>query len=239
MSKYKKVIFHGDSMIRMMITSSGESIPLQRKIYFQSNVLFRKNVRCYLSNDTADYFMHQFNKNFMVVKQNYPQVAVVLGSAVWDLAPVKDKVTGRYAEGVLVQGAAFEDHILACRRLIELFRKAYGGLKLIWRLPSAMHPHRQGCSNADKGMQACLERVTYVSTSRSEYLYRKQKELMDDMNVTYWDFFEATYLSAHYTLPGDVMHYTEEFNRFILDWLYPGQHSGNFTHEGKPVDGGT
>lgn len=237
LSRYKKIIFHGDSLMRMMVTSSGEHIPMLRKVFFQSNVLFRKNFRMHLSNDTADYIMNQFSKNYMVVRQNFPQVAIVLGSAGWDLAPVEENYGGRYPDGVLAQGSTFDDHIAACRRLVELFRKNYGSVKLFWRLPTAIHPHRQGCKNAGKGAHACIRRIRYATYSRSEYLYRRQKKLMEDMNVTVWDFFEPSYLSAHYTEPGDVMHYTEDFNRFILDWFYPGQHSGNFTLDGKPVDG--
>jgi hypothetical protein len=235
LSHYKKIIFHGDSLMRNVVTSSGDDIPIQRKLFFQSNVLFRKNLRIHLSNDTTEYIMNQFQSYYMIVRQNFPQVAIVLGSAAWDLSPVKERYGGRYPPDVLAQGSTFDNHIAACRRLVELFRKNYGSVKLFWRLPTAMHPHRQGCKNAGKGAHTCLRRIRYVTYSRSEYLYRRQKKLMEDMNVTVWDLFEALYLSAHYTVPGDVMHYTEEYNRFILDWFYPGQHSGNFTYDGKPI----
>jgi hypothetical protein len=44
---------------------------------------------------------------------------------------------------------------------------------------------------------------------------------MQEMNVTYFDFYETTYLSAHNMLHYDARHFTALFNRHVLDWFYP------------------
>jgi len=63
----------------------------------------------------------------------------------------------------------------------------------------------------------------YVTSSRAEHLnlHQKQKILMKELNVTYLDLYETTYLSAHKTLPNDGIHYLNSWNRDILDWFYP------------------
>jgi hypothetical protein len=66
-----------------------------------------------------------------------------------------------------------------------------------------------------------VERVFYMSFSRVNALYHYQKEIMEDLNVTLLDLYPATRLSAEHLQPGDGRHYTQEFNRMMLDWFYP------------------
>ena len=57
---------------------------------------------------------------------------------------------------------------------------------------------------------------------RVDYLYRKQIRLMmDELRVPVLDVFEASYLSADWTLPGDGRHYDLAYNKMVLSWYYP------------------
>ena len=51
------------------------------------------------------------------------------------------------------------------------------------------------------------------------------ESLMNDSNehhvdVACLDIYEATYLSADWTLPGDGRHYRPELNERMLSWFY-------------------
>ncbi len=45
--------------------------------------------------------------------------------------------------------------------------------------------------------------------------------MMDDLRVPVLDVFEASYLSADWTMPGDGRHYDLEYNKMVLSWFYP------------------
>ena len=83
-----------------------------------------------------------------------------------------------------------------------------------------------------------IDRVRYMSGSRSHYLYKLQKQLLDEEFVQqdhsssdgsggggssklfYLDLYEATYLSADQLYPSDGRHYRPDLNRLMLSWFY-------------------
>ena len=217
LSRHKMVIFFGDSMLRMMVTEDEESVNKYKKKWYKPNVAFRFNVRSHLSTNTVQHFIDQFNLyHENLIFENRPSVALVIGSSAWDLIPFDDT-----DPGYLAQGSTFDDHILACKQLIQYFQEKSDIEKIYWRLPSAMHIHRINCAGRRKRVRACNLAEKYISSSRSEYLYHKQKTLMQEMNMTYFDFYDTTYLSAHNMLNYDARHFTASFNRNVLDWFYP------------------
>jgi hypothetical protein len=221
LSKYKKVIFFGDSVIRDMISGDGESVPPARKKYFKPNVLFKKSVRSSLSLDTVNHFQnHLLKKHGLDVVQNHGNVSLVMGSSVWDLAIPKN---AKDTPGFLAQGSDFNNHILACRTFIEFVRKTFPYLKIYWKLPSAMHQHLIKCADVEdpRFRDWCKISTKYMSSSRVEILYRKQKALMQELNVTYLDLYEASHLSAHNYLSKDGRHTLASWNRDVLEWFYP------------------
>jgi hypothetical protein len=110
-------------------------------------------------------------------------------------------------------------HLVACRRMVENIRERFPKITLIWRSPTAMHIHAVKLWKLED--RAVAERVRYLSNSRVERLYLQQKALMEQLNVTFLDLYEATYLLADYTKSGDALHYTPEANARMLSWLYP------------------
>ena len=226
LSRHKMVIFFGDSMLRMMVTEDEESVNKYKKKWFKPNVAFRSNVRSHLSTNTVQHYIHEFNfYHENLIFENRPSVALVMGSSAWDLIPFDDT-----DPGYLAQGSTFDDHILACQQLIQYFQEKTDIEKIYWRLPSAMHIHRINCAGRRKRVRACNLAGKYISNSRSEYLHHKQKALMQEMNVTYFDLYETTYLSAHNTLNFDARHYSGPFNRHVLDWFYPSNSTTATAH---------
>jgi hypothetical protein len=222
LSNYRIVDFFGDSIIRMMVTADGEWVPKRHRKYYKQNVFFSNNVRSHLTNETVEHFFtkHFMKNHYLRIKQNWGNVAVVMGSAAWDLNP----------KGMM----AHDDHVIACRRLIESILESFPGLKIYWKLPYAMHQHNINCETVEDRKQRldCEMGTKYVTSSRVEHLYQKQKALMEELDITYLDLYETTYLSAHKTIPNDGMHYLESWNQDVLDWFYPFDNSTNHSiHE--------
>ena len=78
----------------------------------------------------------------------------------------------------------------------------------IFRLPPDCHEY------------ICGDRVRYMSASRSNFLYHAQKELMAQLYVPFLDIYQATYLSAFQTIPGDGRHYRRVVNRRLFRYLF-------------------
>ena len=65
-----------------------------------------------------------------------------------------------------------------------------------------------------------INRIRYMSASRSRYLYELQKKIMKRLDVPFLDLYEATYLSADQLYPSDGRHYRPDLNRKMLGWFY-------------------
>jgi hypothetical protein len=92
---------------------------------------------------------------------------------------------------------------------------------LFWKAPSAAHPHRVSLEEC-YARPTCESRVRYLSNSRIDYLYRQQIRLMmDELRVPVLDVYEASYLSADRSMPGDGRHFDLEYNKMVLSWFYP------------------
>lgn len=65
-----------------------------------------------------------------------------------------------------------------------------------------------------------INRIRYMSESRSRYLYELQKRIMLELNVPFLDLYDATYLSADQLYPSDGRHYRPDLNRKMLGWFY-------------------
>ena len=139
-------------------------------------------------------------------RKQYNRTALIVNSGVWDII----------ADDEAKQGPQFLDHRKACRQLIAAIRLEFPDIDLYWRSHTAMHIHRV----ADKKDWYHLDRVFYMSTSRSYDLYRYQKEIMTELNVTFLDLYPATYLSAEHLREMDGRHYSKAFNKKMLDWFY-------------------
>ena len=214
--QWKLVVFFGDSTMKMMIDDLEASTKSSTEGYgelafLRPNTFFEKNIRTEFRLDRVQQIERKFQVYHRKQMLKYEfDVAIVLGSAVWDVLIPEN-----------IQGDGFEDHLAACREVIQHLRNTYRGRQLYWKSPSAIHMHRVNCTEAFYDYQECLDSTRYLSNSRIQSLHYKQKELMKELNVAYWDLFETYYLSDHYTAEGDGRHYTQELNEKILDWFYP------------------
>jgi hypothetical protein len=112
-----------------------------------------------------------------------------------------------------------------------------------WMLPTAVHVHRVHLADSDAMRQRApqkINRTRYMSASRTRQLYHRQRQVVEPLltaqrhgettNVEacshgaadshyFLDVYEATYLSADWTLPGDGRHYRPELNQKMLSWF--------------------
>jgi hypothetical protein len=209
LSRYDKVLAFGDST---MGNFANHNLGADTNIYWPGNV------GAPLNSQTVDQvFLHQIKGNVTLAvrrRTKFHTIALLLGSGVWDILADDDLKNQ--------QGPQFKDHRVACRQLIASIRNEFPVLDIYWKSITAMHIQQVA---SDKNDWFHVDRVFYMSSSRAHDLYRYQKEIMAQLNVTMLDLYPATHLSADHLEPGDGRHYTREFNKMMLDWFYP--HSKN------------
>jgi hypothetical protein len=208
LSVFNLTISFGDSLMEMLVSHNRK--PLRPSLHFHISV------RSELSTKGLPVILGKLRKwhKHELINTN-KSVALIMGSSIWDILQPRN-----------IQGPLFTDHLNATRQLVETIQKHFPAVTLFWKSPSTAHPHRIALEECYR-QKACLLRTRYLSSSRVEYLYRKQIRLMmDELRVPVLDVFEASYLSADWTLPGDGRHYDLAYNKMILSWYYP---HGNYT----------
>ena len=188
------------------------------------------------------------------------KIALILGSSLWDLLDSYDTIQSSTSN-------KYENHIQAMRTLLCEVHKLYPHVTLYWKLPTAIHIHVVDLQRliipptpvakpTSKTTTATLttttttpsqsptlfgiDRVRYMSSSRSKFLYQLQKKLLDEefstattntadaggndniipFVVHYLDLYDATYSSANQLYPSDGRHYRPDLNRLMLSWYY-------------------
>jgi hypothetical protein len=53
--------------------------------------------------------------------------------------------------------------------------------------------------------------------------------MMDELRVPVLDVYEASYLSADWTLSGDGRHYNTAYNKMVLSWFYPPENRTDYS----------
>ena len=53
-----------------------------------------------------------------------------------------------------------------------------------------------------------------------QHLYRKQMEIMQELQVPVLDYYEASYLSAHQLRENDSIHYEAAWNNKVMNWFF-------------------
>jgi hypothetical protein len=155
------------------------------------------------------------NNTTKTTRKKKTKIALIVGSCLWDI--LDSQSTG--------QGTNYEDHARACEEYITSIRQRYPTVTVIWKLPMAVHIHwvdLQRVVDHDKVTATLfgINRIKYMSESRSKFLYMVQKHLMAHWNVPCLDLYEATYLSADWLYPSDGRHYKPDLNRRMLNWFY-------------------
>jgi hypothetical protein len=206
-SRYDRVLAFGDSTMGNFANHTTALTGSNYNIYWPGNVAAPLNTK------TVDQvFLPQIQRTVNHALKNHNNVAIVLGSSVWDILAADDNFH---------QGPQFQDHREACRRLIASIRKTFPSVAIYWKSPTAVHIHQVA---SDKKDWFHVQRVFYMSSSRAHDLHRYQQEIMLELNVTVLDLYAATQLSAEHLKPGDGRHYTDQFNKMMLDWFYPNHY---------------
>ena len=145
-----------------------------------------------LNTNTVDKYVEKVKKRFernwdSVDKLDKPNeeksVAIVMGSGTWDLLLPS-----------VPQGRTFDNHLDACRRVIEIMREyiqaprfEYGKITLVWKSPVAHHMHQVIGFPHFAENEFAVKHLKYASVGRSQYLYTKQKALMEELGVPFLD----------------------------------------------------
>jgi len=214
--KFDHVILFGDSLMQQYGSSDDQN--------FRHNVtIARMNIGRPLNTNTWSHFLRGI-KNRVAAKENElrgiqdeqtPKIAVVVGSSTWDILAS--------AEGE--HDPEFNDHRSAAQSLIielKLMEKSHTGLAFFWKSGTPVHSHVVVDKYSKKfgHPEDVMKRILYMSESRSEALYRYQKNICEDENMPFLDIYEAYALSADWHFPTDGRHFRPELNQMIFDWLY-------------------
>jgi hypothetical protein len=217
LGSYDEVLCFGDSTMDQFVRQRYNK---KGKYYFQPNVKVGEKVLFGLNHQNVDSMLEMLDENFGEELRNREEdkddhVAMILGSCLWDILDAHDALQGR----------DYEDHIQACRKYIECIRECYPNVTLFWKSPMAVHIHwvdlerlvEQGRAN---GNLFGIDRICYMSASRSRFLCDIQAKVMRELNVPLLDLYEATYLSSDQLYPSDGRHYRPDLNRLMLSWFY-------------------
>jgi len=158
--------------------------------------------RRFLGNDTHRLSLHVPAEG--VCSTN--KTLLLLNSGVWDLLddgtqkkPSKSKTCCDY-------DADFKDHVAALRMLLSFIRHQFKDVTIGWKSMTAVHVHGVvDCKNRG----GCANRVKYMSSSRAEAIFQKQKDLIrqEFPDVLFIDLYNLTYPRAHQVKYNDGRHY--------------------------------
>lgn len=123
----------------------------------------------------------------------------------------------------------FDDHGAAIHMFLDRVNQLYPHVKVIWKSPTALHIHvpmlrvqRGETTELYKSYDRYgkfLERLKYMSASRSYQLYLFQRQIMKDRGIPFLDVYQASYLSADHTQIGDGRHYMPNLNSLTVNWF--------------------
>jgi hypothetical protein len=229
LSQFDTSIFFGDSLMAQMVMTYSRPIFL----FHSSKVVTRGNADITLSMGSLDSIYAKLD-DWWGETLLQPNTALVLGSASWDMSLPSEW-----------QGPTFEKHLLGCRELIRYIRANFPQITIIWRLPTAIHVHhaketcftltreyqggqdptRTGNSGRKTPRNKCADILRYASTSRIEYLYEQQLQIMlHELHVPVIDLYELSYLSAHHLRDGDALHFSIDWNlNNLKELIYPDE----------------
>ncbi|CAB9522725.1 expressed unknown protein [Seminavis robusta] len=225
LSQFDLIVAFGDSTMEQLLRQRPNK---KGKYFFQHNLSYGEKVSFGLNTQTVSAFLELLEKgsgSHLSNQKAYRRRAVMIGSAMWDILDSKDTL----------QGTDYKDHQQACRNYVRAIRQRYPDVTILWKSPTAVHIHavdldRLVVSKIGEAALFGIERIRYMSASRSSYLYNVQKALIleeqqHDDKLLFLDLYEATYLSADWLFPSDGRHYRPDLNRLMLQWFYPSTSS--------------
>ena len=219
LSKYHTVIAFGDSLMLQFVRR------YKMAGFWSPNIYYHQNINQCLSNrDDMKMAIDKFNEwhgphirnlTATMTSTTHPNfnhqsggIAVILGSAVWDAM-----------RGCVRSN--FIDHRQAIRQFVLSLRTLYPQIHLYWKSPSAIQLHRRGSLEEMMDNPVWLQRSRYISDGVPRKIYTEQKALMKELQIPFLDLFDAYYLSAPWTLPGDARHYEDDISFLLLSYYWP------------------
>eukprot|EP00980_Cylindrotheca_fusiformis_P007355 scaffold1525_cov142-Cylindrotheca_fusiformis.AAC.155 len=214
---FHQVYAFGDSTMDQFVRQRPNK---KGKYYFQPQLQVGEKMRLPMNSETVSTHLQLLHEQFgekLTHSTSSSKTALMVGSCLWDILDYQDTL----------QGNEYEDHISSCRYYVEQIRERYPNVTVVWKSPMAVHIHwvdlERLIEHPDKETAATLfgiDRVRYMSASRSRFLYHRQAQLMKDLDVPLLNLYEATYLSADQLYPSDGRHYRPILNRMMLQWFY-------------------
>ena len=216
LGQHRSVLAVGDGIIQQFVSYKPNR-------FYYKNCAFGKNILDALLSRSFqrvfDAIVYRLNAFYSV----HNNTGLILGAAAWEL----QKPYGN--DGIPIPGQPYrekdilEDHLDSLKRLVIALREKYPRLSIYWKTGVAMHLH---VMKRDKGSEwvelVSVEKLGYMSRSRTERLYRLHKELMRELDVPIMDVYPASYLLADRTRKeADAIHYDREVNELMVSWFYP------------------
>jgi len=216
-SEFDQIFAFGDSTFCQFLRQRPNK---KGKYYFQNNLrVIGEKVRMGLSSETVETLVDLLREDEiereLSIECDAKNKALIVGSCLWDILDANDNL----------QGSEYIDHCNACREYISQLRQRYPGVTLLWKSPMAVHIHWVDLKRVVEHDRATatlfgINRIKYMSSSRSLFLYKTQKRLMEELQVPMLDLYEATHLSADRLYPSDGRHYKPDLNRKMISWFY-------------------
>jgi len=149
-----------------------------------------------------------YGQDLEVVEQDESKrVAVILGSAAWDIL----------ADEFPPQDNNFTSSLGMYREIISWFRETHPRVTVLWKSPQPIHLH---AAQAVKNRPGAMNRLKYGSISTARYLHEQQMSLMDELGVPVLNIWNASYLSSHHHRSHDALHYDTDLNHRMIDMFF-------------------
>jgi hypothetical protein len=199
LGNYNRVVYHGDSITRML-SNKPRNAKKQTRNFKLNSYVDGLGGRSGWNMETID----DLKKGMDIYKKqlvNKTNTAVILGTAAWDLL-------------MNLRPFNMTSHLQACQQMIDHTHKLYPQTKVYWRSVTAIHVHELAILH--------FKTTRYASGLRARELYLSQKKMIDEHNptVTMLDLYNATYLGADWHAPGDILHYSQAANLKMINWFY-------------------
>lgn len=207
LAKYHKIVMLGDSNIDTLYDENFGRFPNLKMTLKPDKPLSERTLNHVFLPKIVWYLNGTISNGEQENDSQGKKYALLIGSACWDI------VFGRQA------GVHFRFHLQAVKELLTSLQKQFPFVDIYWHSGYALHIHIPGMF---RGWEDLGDALKYMSFSRSQFLYNKQKNLISNFpNITILDFMDATYLSANHYRFGDARHIKPKFSRLLLEWYYP------------------
>jgi len=181
--------------------------------FFGKNNIYRagKNPSSALNSESVIAWLDQLRTRRDLLHHANQKTALVVGSSTWDV--LNNRVD---------QWMDWYDHAYSLRYLIQSIRSEYPNIEVMWKSATAIHICNPNVEEmALKNHEWGVERVRYMSESRSYDIDQVQKKVMAELQVPVLDVYEATYLAADWGRDKfDARHYSSAMNKMMLNWFY-------------------